>query len=167
MKVALNVYCLVILVICGSSCSFYRTDYSRYDPRCKVWISDIKSAGWFSEYSSKYIASLSDPADRYAYYMCVNGVSGMMLLQENSFNDIPERTIEMMKKRLPGMVYDIDAWFAINIIYELHHVKYYNVAQDVIIISIMNDRCSRMKSDVKRFDCEETIQKILNSDFAR
>lgn len=41
--------------------------------------------------------------------MCVNGVSGIMLLQESSFNDIPERTIEMVKQRLPRMVYDIDA----------------------------------------------------------
>lgn len=167
MKIALNIYCLVILVTCGSSCSFYRTDYSRYDPRCKNWINDLKSVGWFSEYSREYIASLSDPTDRYAYYVCVNGVSGMMLLQEGSFNDIPEKTIEMMKKRLPGMVYDIDAWFAINIIFELHHMKYYDVAQDEKIIYIMNDRCSRMKSDVKRVDCEESIHKILSSDFAR
>lgn len=62
------------------------------------------------------------------------------------------------------MVYDVDVWFAINIIYELRHMRYYNVAQDAIIISIMNDRCSRVKSDVKRFDCEESNQKIFNSD---
>jgi len=128
-----------------------------------MWITDLKEAGYFSDYSKKHIVSFPDPADRYAYYMCVNRVSGMMLLQEDSFNDVPEKTIELMIGKLGDVESDLEALYAVNIIYELHYSDLYNVARNARMIAVMRNRCSRMLSEIKRDACEENVARILNS----
>jgi len=151
---------LVTGVVLVQGCIFYRTDYGKFDARCRAWIQDVKVNGM--SYANEAAIKIPDAKSKYAYFVCVNDVTGMMMVSYDIFCDVPIETVEVVKGLLLDTEYDFDAWNMVNILKKLHLTQVYNVASDAEMVSIMKQRVSVMKVEIYKKDAEATIHKILS-----
>lgn len=156
--VALCVFVTGVVLVQG--CYFYRTDYGKFDARCRAWIQDVKANGM--SYAKEAAKKIPDAKSKYAYFVCVNDVTGMMMVPYDIFCDEPIETVEVVKGLLLDTEYDFDAWNMINILAKLHFKQVYNVASDHEVVLMMKQRVSVMKVEIYKKNAEATIHRILN-----
>ena len=156
--VALCVFVTGVVFVQG--CIFYRTDYGKFDARCRTWIQDVKANGM--SYANDAAIKIPDAKSKYAYFVCVNDVTGMMMVSYDIFYDVPIETVEVVKGLLLETECDFDAWNMVNILKKLHLRQVYNVASDAEMVAMMKQRVSVMKVEIYKEDAEATIRKILS-----
>lgn len=159
-----NIFFLVSwgLLICFCGCSFYITDYSEYDHRCKEWIQRWKYFDNSSVSAREFVYTFPDPESRFAYYMCMNQVTRSTMIQIDSFDEIASATVAMMKRNLRSMKDDMEVVYSVAILSRLHRVGAYNIADDKDIIGVMKERVELLKNSSDKEFCESQINNIIS-----
>jgi len=132
-----------VILIFFSGCFWHRVDYSVFDPRCREW---IKNRNYNMAYS-KEIESMSDVRLKFSYYMCVNMVSGHMVVPERIFYDDPKESVAVLVDGLSKYNEDIAVWMIIHALQQIQLKGDYHVAEDDRAMSAIKVRMSMMKNE--------------------
>lgn len=129
-----------VVLVLFSGCFWYKVDYSVFDSRCKEWVANYRKGIKFDE----FVKDTKDMNTRLSYYLCINMVTGSMLVPETIFFDAPEESVAALVNGLMKNNEDIAVWMIVHSLQQIQLKGYYDVANDEKAMSAVRMRISMM-----------------------
>ncbi|KAF0234616.1 MAG: hypothetical protein FD177_643 [Desulfovibrionaceae bacterium] len=132
-----------VVLVLSSGCFWYNVDYSVFDSRCKEWVANNSKGIKFDE----FVKHTRDMDTRLSYYLCINMVTGNMLVPETIFFDAPEESVAVLADGLMKYKEGIAVWMIVHALQQIQLKGCYDVANDEKAMSAVRVRISMMEHD--------------------